>query len=186
MKKCFDNTNMKVRLRAITEKDTANILKWRNSTDVRKNLFGQADLTESEHIEWLDKKIKTGLCFQYIIEITDDTNKIDIGTVLLKRKETDLSEGEFGMFIGNTNYRGKHLATIATLSFLDICFGKYKMNRIHFFVFEDNTAAIKAYMRAGVELSKRIGPVINGKQVLLMEISQKMWNLQKVHRAVSL
>ena len=107
MRKCFDNTNMKVRLRAITEKDTANILKWRNSTDVRKNLFGQADLTESEHIEWLDKKIKTGLCFQYIIEITDDTNRIDIGTVLLKRKETDLSEGEFGMFIGNANYRGQ-------------------------------------------------------------------------------
>ena len=44
-----------VEIRPIRWEDTANIIKWRNSEDVRRNFIWQGNLTEEIHAQWLHR-----------------------------------------------------------------------------------------------------------------------------------
>lgn len=166
---------MNVSLRKITLQDTSNIVKWRNSDEVRKNLFTQDDLTAEMHINWFHSKVETGLCAQYIIQVLDGDIRKDIGTTFIKGIDTEKKEGEFGIFIGETDFRGKHLAECATRAILKIGFEELLLTQIYLSVFEDNIAAIKAYQNAGFHLSTQYESVVNNKKVLMMVINRDEW-----------
>lgn len=165
---------MKVQLRKIELSDTANIVKWRNSDDVRKNLFTQDDLTEEQHINWFHSKVEPGCCAQYIIEAIDNDVKTDIGTTFIKGIDYETSEGEFGIFIGEPAYRGKHLASFATKEMLNVGFYELGLSRIYLSVFDDNIPAKTTYQKLGFEFSSKTD-VVNGKKVLYMSISKRKW-----------
>lgn len=167
---------MKVILRKITLQDTANIVKWRNSEDVRKSLFTQDDLTEEMHINWFHSKVETGLCAQYIIEAEDEQGRHDVGTTFIKGIDYVKKNGEFGIFIGEASFRGKHLASDATKEMIKIGFEDLKLDTIFLSVFEENIPAICAYKKVGFEVLKDEGLQINGKHVILMNITREQWN----------
>ena len=52
--------NNNVVIRAMTEKDTANVVKWRNSLAVMENFIYRTPLTEEEHLNWYYNRVKTG------------------------------------------------------------------------------------------------------------------------------
>jgi RimJ/RimL family protein N-acetyltransferase len=160
---------MNVSLRKITLQDTSNIVKWRNSEDVRKNLFTQDDLTAEMHINWFHSKVETGLCAQYIIEVVDGLVTKDVGTTFLKGIDRLSQEGEFGIFIGDGSFRGKHLATTVTKEMVRIGFQELGLKRIWLSVFEDNVPAIKAYEKAGFKTINRRVEKVRGKNILYME-----------------
>ena len=160
---------MKVSLREIRLSDTANIVRWRNSDDVRRNLFTQNDLTEEEHINWLHSKVETGMCAQYIIQVDNDDTIHDVGTTFIKGIDREKLEGEFGIFIGDSQYRGKHLASLASQEMLRIGFQELHLQRVFLSVFADNTPAIKSYLKVGFNTLKTTD-IVNNKKVLLMEI----------------
>ena len=164
---------MNVSLRKITLQDTSNIVKWRNSDEVRKNLFTQDDLTAEMHINWFHSKVETGLCAQYIIQVFDGDSIKDIGTTFIKGIDKVKREGEFGIFIGEAGFRGKHLAESATKEILKVGFIELHLNRIYLSVFEDNIPAIRAYQKVGFHLDEQHVSVINNKNVLFMTICQK-------------
>ena len=164
---------MKVSLRKITLQDTANIVKWRNSDDVRKNLFTQDDLTAEMHINWFHSKVETGLCAQYIIVVEDETGTHDIGTTFIKGIDNEKKEGEFGIFIGESSFRGKHIASNATSEMIRIGFEQIGLNNIYLSVFEDNIAAIKAYEKVG--FTKYGNEFVNNKNVILMNVQKEVW-----------
>lgn len=137
----------KVLLRPISVDDTDNIVRWRNSEQVKKNLFSQANITRESHLEYLKRFVETGRCKQFIIEVTD--SHLDIGTVFIKNIDEDNRKAEFGILIGEECARGKGYGTAATNQMLKIAFEKYKMNRVYLHVIEDNIAGIKAYLNAG-------------------------------------
>lgn len=161
---------MNVRLRKITLQDTSNIVKWRNSEYVRKNLFTQDDLTEEMHINWFHSKVETGLCAQYIIVVEDNDELHEIGTTFLKGINKEKKEGEFGIFIGEDAYRGKHLSSMATKEIIKIGFQELGLNRIWLSVFEDNLPAIKSYKNVGFVPIENTEDIVRGKRVLYMEI----------------
>ena len=169
---------MIVNLRKIELSDTANIVKWRNSDNVRSNLFTQSDLTEEQHINWFHSKVEPGYCAQYIIEVDDEGILTDIGTTFIKRSAPDSEDGEFGIFIGDVLFRGRHLATIATNEMLSIGFAKLGLNRIWLSVFEDNIPAIRAYKNVGFKLIPEKIEYVRGKKVLYMEISNNDYNIR--------
>lgn len=137
-------------LRPITVADTANIVRWRNSWEVKKNLFSQTELTEAQHLQWLDRRVRTGDCFQYIIVDIGENDKVeDIGTVFIKSIDRENQKGEFGIFIGEISARGKGFATLATKEIIKIAFENISLNRVYLQVFSDNEAAVRAYKRAG-------------------------------------
>ncbi len=163
---------MKVKLRKIALSDTANIVRWRNSVDVRKNLFTQDDLTEEQHINWFHSKVEPGFCAQYIIEAYGESGIHDIGTTFIKGIDKEKKEGEFGVFIGEASFRGKHLSAEITKEMIQIGFQELNLKRIWLSVFEDNSAAIKAYRNVGFTLINNFENVVRGKKVLYMEIDE--------------
>ena len=88
-------SDKKVILRPLEEQDTANILRWRNADEVRRNLFTQTLLTEEQHLRYFRSMVQSGRCRQYIItEVGPES--IDIGTVFLKNIDVAKKQAEFG------------------------------------------------------------------------------------------
>ena len=60
-------TGEKVVLRPITDADTDNIVRWRNTPSVRDNFIFRQTFTPEMHRNWLKTKVATGEVVQYII-----------------------------------------------------------------------------------------------------------------------
>lgn len=141
--------NRTIVLRSITEEDTFNIVKWRNTKSVKQNLYNQNDLTPEQHLNWLKNEVRTGRCAQYIISVKDDSEKNDIGTVFIKNIDRDYREGEFGIQIGEESNRGKGYGGLATVEILKIAFEQLELNKVYLTVMCDNFVAIRVYEKAG-------------------------------------
>lgn len=132
-------------LRALSEADTENIVKWRNAPKVRKNLYSQNELTAEQHLNYFKNVVQLGKCRQYII-VADGR---DIGTIFIKNIDPSNHKGEYGIFIGEENAYGKGYSLPATLQILDIAFTELKLNRVYLTVIQGNMPAISTYKRAG-------------------------------------
>lgn len=137
----------KVTLRAMTEKDTANVVKWRNSPSVVENFIFRTPLTEEAHLNWYRNKVLKGEVAQFII--VDNESGKDVGSVYLRDIDNDNQKCEYGIFIGEESCRGKGLGTAAARLILGYAFDELKMNRVFLRVFAKNTAAINSYKHAG-------------------------------------
>lgn len=171
---------MQVSLRKISEKDTAKIVKWRNSEEVRHWLYSQVDLTPEMHNGWLKNVVQAGRCAQYIIVFRDGNNTYDIGTTFIKRHDSESEEGEFGIFIGESWAKGKHCSLPATKEMIRIGFDELRLNRIFLTVFKDNIPAVKTYIRAGFSVIDEYDyPEDNSRRVLKMQINEKDFFCEK-------
>lgn len=159
---------MNVELRVLSLFDTSNIVKWRNSAEVKENLFSQDDITEEQHKAYFKKYIETGKIVQFIII----ANGTDCGTSFLKNIDLDQKEAEFGIFIGEAEFRGKGVGKIATQKTISYGFEKLNLKTIYLTVLENNTQAIKSYENAGFKKSRIItdGYVREGKYFNLIEM----------------
>ena len=133
-------------LRPISEKDSGNILKWRNDPEVRSSFVFQDELTIETHKNWLNDHVTSGKAVQFII-VTEDLG--DIGSVYLRDVDHKNQKAEFGIFIGEKSARGKGFGTEATRLILEYAFCKLNLNKVYLRVFPDNIGAIKSYKRAG-------------------------------------
>ncbi len=138
---------MKIRIRPITVDDTALIIKWRNNPSVMSNFIYQKELTEEEHIHWLNTKVFNGDTKQFIIEEIETEEKI--GSVYIRDIDTNHRKGEFGIFIGEDTARGKGYGSMATHELLRYAFEVLNLNRVFLRVFADNPSAIACYKKAG-------------------------------------
>ena len=50
----------RIALRPMEERDTADIIRWRNTDFVRKNFIYQKPFTVESHHHWIDTIVKTG------------------------------------------------------------------------------------------------------------------------------
>lgn len=141
---------MNVVLRPITIDDTPNIVKWRNSIDVKKNLFTQNDITEEQHLKYFYDFIETKKVYQFIVVV----DGVDCGTTFLKNFDRINKRAEFGIFIGNPSFRGKGIGSIATSKTIEIGFKELLLDSIYLTVFSDNSSAIKSYEKAGFKITK--------------------------------
>jgi len=136
---------MLVSLREITEIDTPLILKWRNSDFVKNNFVFKEQFTEQSQKNWLNNVIEKGKAIQYIILF----NNLPIGSVYIRELDYVNKKGEFGIYIGESDYIGKGLSLLATKEILKIAFETLKLHRVYLRVFPDNIPAIKTYEKAG-------------------------------------
>lgn len=136
-------------LRPLELKDTDNIVRWRNSPAVRSNLFSQAELTAEQHMNYFRNVVSAGKCAQYIIVVDDGDQQYDIGTTFIKNIDHESRKGEFGIFIGEDQARGKGYAKRAIEEILHIAFTDLDLNRVYLSVLSDNQFAIRAYTGQG-------------------------------------
>ena len=166
---------MRVRLRKITKKDTPNIVKWRNDLTVRNNLFSRETISAEQHNDYFDKNIKTGKVYQYVII----ANGCDCGTVFLKNIDKKNKKCEFGIFIGDSLFRGKGIGQKAAKLALNVAFSALNLNKVYLSVFKRNISAINSYKRVGFLIE---GVLLddycdgdNFEDVVLMGLTKTMW-----------
>ena len=169
----------KVYLRPLTLEDTVNIVRWRNLPSVRDYLYSQDELTEEQHVSYFHNVVEQGKCAQYIIVVNDDDIKSDIGTIFIKNIDHSNRKGEYGIFIGEEQARGKGYSKVATHEILRIAFQELNLNRVYLTVLNNNIFAIKAYQSQGFQIEGwlrqdycRDGVYMN---VLLMAVLRDDW-----------
>lgn len=139
--------NNNVVIRAMTEKDTANVVKWRNSPAVMENFIYRTPLTKEGHLNWYYNCVKTGKVAQFII--VDTETNTDVGSVYLRDIDHSNKKCEYGIFIGEEADRGKGIGSKAAQLVLDYAFEELKLNRVFLRVFSKNLRAIKSYEKVG-------------------------------------
>lgn len=171
-------------LRKITAEDTGNIVRWRNSDNVRKFFIDQRLFTNESHMYWLENYVMTGKADQLIICIApadvpenagaDLKDYIPVGSVYIRDISREHRKAEYGIFIGEEAARGRGIGTKTAKLMVRYCFEQLHLHRIFLRVHADNTAAIKSYENAGFEKEAylRDDVFVNGsyKDIVLMGI----------------
>lgn len=172
-----------IELRELEERDTANIVRWRNGNEVRRNLFTQTLLTEEQHLHYFHNVVQSGRCRQYII-VLKDTPSVDIGTVFLKNIDAELNQAEFGIFIGEPQGRGKKLSYPATNAVLRIAFEELGLRRVYLSVVGDNIPAVTTYLRSGFREYDREASSFHREgysvDIIHMEITKEQWEREQL------
>ena len=136
-----------VSLRPITDEDTDLIVKWRNNERIRNNFVYRVEFTRQIHEEWLRTKVNTGKVLQMIIcENTKDGSPI--GSVYFKFIDSEKTEAEYGIFIGEDDAIGKGYGNETALLAVDYA-REIGVKKVILRAFSYNTAAIKSYEHAG-------------------------------------
>lgn len=133
-------------LRPIEDADTAAVVRWRNAPHVRANLYGQTELTEAMHRNWMETQVRAGKCAQFMIV---PHGECPVGTTFLKNITPEHRRAEFGIFIGERRALGKGYGLEATALIVRHGFATLGLNKIWLSVFAENLTAIRCYSAVG-------------------------------------
>jgi len=137
----------RVMLRPMETADTDDVLRMRNNPDVLAQLFSDKFLTREEHLQWLDQILAQGTRQEFMI--VELASGLSAGTIGLDHIDFKHRRAEFGILIGDTEARGKGLASEASRLLLDYAFGKLGLHRIYLYSFSDNKPALCLYRKLG-------------------------------------
>lgn len=142
----------KVLLRKMEYSDTENIVKWRNTDAVREHFIYQELFTKESHENWIKTMVETGRVDQLVICVKEhdkDEKGISVGSVYVRDIDRQHKKGEYGIFIGESAYRGCGIGSETARLMVKYCFEVLKLHRLFLRVFADNEQAIRSYEKAG-------------------------------------
>ena len=143
---------MKIFLRPITEKDTANIVKWRNSEKVRGHCMTKAPITAESHLNFYKNNILTGKYRQFIVERVEEETGLasyPIATVYLKDIDNENKRCELCIFTSNDGEWNAEGQSIAIQMLLEKAFKEYGMHKIYSYVFYKYSEEVDLLKSAG-------------------------------------
>ncbi len=140
----------KVCLLPITMEDTNLIVNWRNNPKVQQNFVFRTAFTNEMHENWMKSQVVTGNVVQFIIQ--DNASKRKIGSVYLRDIDKKFRSAEYGIFIGEDEFRGKGFGSESARLIVDYGFKVIKLHRIFLRVFQSNSIAISSYKKVGFEV----------------------------------
>lgn len=146
----------RIALRPMEERDTADIIRWRNTGFVRKNFIYQKPFTAETHHHWIETMVKTGKVVQFMIcpYDTDTGLKIiqnAVGSVYLRDIDETHHKAEYGIFIGEEEALSKGYGTEAAQLMLQYAFETLHLHKVMLRVLAENTQAQKSYEKAGFQ-----------------------------------
>lgn len=134
-------------LRPMSEADTEDIVRWRNSDAVRTHFIYQELFTKQSHENWLHHVVEAGKAVQMII--CDAATDRGLGSVYIRDLDHQHHKGEYGIFIGEDAARGRGIGTRAAKLMIRYGFEELNLHKIFLRVFADNPQAIGSYEKAG-------------------------------------
>ena len=144
----------RIALRPMEEKDTKDIIRWRNTDFVRKNFIYQESFTVETHHHWVETMVKTGRVVQFMIcpyERTPDRIGRAVGSVYLRDIDYTHRKAEYGIFIGEESALSKGYGTEAARMMLEYAFENLKLHKVMLRVLAGNVRAQKSYEHAGFQ-----------------------------------
>lgn len=136
-------------LRPMEDRDTADIVRWRNSDAVRMRFIYRGLFTEQSHREWIRTMVDTGRVAQMMI-CEADTGRA-VGSVYIRDIDRTHRKGEYGIFIGEDTARDRGIGTAAARLMIRYAFEELGLHRVFLRVFADNMRAIRSYEKAGFD-----------------------------------
>lgn len=158
--------NEMIYIRNITDEDTDNILKWRNSDSVRNNFIYKELFTRQSHQNWLDNYVYTGKVVQMIIYLKD--GDIPVGSVYIRDLDKEKGEGEYGIFIGEESARGKGVGSAVCRLMCEYAKNEIGLHKLFLRVYEDNIGAVKSYQNGGFVIDESRTDLIDGRKMIFM------------------
>ena len=143
---------MRIFLRPITEKDSANIVKWRNSEHVRQHCMTKATITEESNLKFYKENVLTGKYQQFIVErIEEETGlaSYPIATVYLKDIDNENKRCELCIFTSNDVEWNTDGQAIAIKMLLEKAFNEYGMHKVYSYVFSKYNDEVEILKEAG-------------------------------------
>lgn len=129
---------MKIFLRPITEKDSDNIVKWRNSEKVLSHCMSKQKITKESNLLFYKENVETGKYKQFIVERVDEEFQLasyPIATVYLKDIDNYNKRCELCIFTSDDVEWNAEGQSIAIRMLLDKAFAEYGMHKIYSYVF---------------------------------------------------
>ena len=152
MKHSFRFAYKNLLLRPVKKEDLELLRNWRNESHP---FLSKIDyITAEKQMEWYRQSLRDMNCCTFAIEETEELNRL-IGSMALYNFSGHVCE--FGRaLLGEKLSRGKGNGFLSTVICLHIGFEKLGMRSISATVDKDNTAALKAYGKAGFEIVKAL------------------------------
>lgn len=138
-----------VRLRLLAESDLPLTLAWRNQARVRRWFLDSSVITVPQHAEWFRRYRARDDDFTFIIEDTSAGDR-PVGQVALYNIDWTSGTAEYGrLLIGESEARGRGLATDATRLLLRHAREALGLGQIHLVVLKTNVPACRIYEALG-------------------------------------
>lgn len=135
-----------VSLRDFTADDINDKIRWINDPDNHKYLHYNIPLEYDKTLQWFllkDKNSRMDLVIEY--------NSISVGLIGLLGIDRVNSKAEYYICLGEKQYKGKGIATIASKALLDYAFKELALNKVFLNVDAQNSVACHLYEKLGFE-----------------------------------
>jgi UDP-4-amino-4,6-dideoxy-N-acetyl-beta-L-altrosamine N-acetyltransferase len=128
--------------------DMPKLLEWRNDPNSRKYFREYRETNLEDQINWYDNvMMKDNTWHHFIVKPIDDPTK-NIGIVLLNHIHPIYRSGEFGITLGDPEYRNKGYGKDMLLTLIKYGFEQLNLNRIWCEVYSNNNS-IHLYRKIG-------------------------------------
>ena len=143
---------MKIFLRPVTEKDGANIVKWRNSDKVLSHCMTKNKISEESNLNFFKEYVATGKYKQFIVERIDEEFSLvtyPIATVYLKDMDYGNKRCELCIFTSDDVEWLADGQALAIKMLLEKAFNEYGMHKVYSYVFYKFNDEVELLKSAG-------------------------------------
>lgn len=133
-----------VSLRLFTESDIKDKIRWINDPENNKYLHYDIPLEYEKTLNWFRNKNNSIRC-----DFTIEYDGKPIGLIGLLNIDELNKKAEYYICIGEKEYKGKGIATKATILILRYGFATLNLNKIYLNVDSENIAACNLYKKCG-------------------------------------
>lgn len=156
----------------------ARVRQLRNQPDVRKFMYTDHEISEAEHLNWLESLRASSRQQVFVIVI----EAAPVGVVSLSAINATHGTADWAFYL-DTTLQGKGLGSQVELWMLDYAFGTAGLEKLNCEVLEINPAVIKMHQKFGfvVEGVRREHIVRDGKRInaVLLGITKSEWQAQR-------
>jgi RimJ/RimL family protein N-acetyltransferase len=167
----------RVLLRPLAEQDMDLILRWRADPVVLDEMFSERPPTREEHLAWFAKLQQENRRHEFMIILRDSGQAV--GTIGLSNIDRECGVAEYGIFIGESEWRGHGLSREASELILGYAFDSLALEAVICRLFADNAPARTLYRRIGFVEDPALAEVCRKndklRPVMTMRITRDRW-----------
>ena len=155
------------------------LLHWRNASDVRSQMLHQGPIAEETHQIWYERIVRGQNSTRVRVAFENGT---PFGVVILNDIDPALSCASWGLYIGESAFRGRGFGKMMVRAIQEWGFGELGLYRLYTSVLDGNDNALNLYLKAGFRREgvwPRHVPCEDGRRVDLIWVgmNREDWGL---------
>jgi UDP-4-amino-4,6-dideoxy-N-acetyl-beta-L-altrosamine N-acetyltransferase len=150
---------------------------WRNLDCIRSFMRNQHIISEEEHLKWIEN-LKNENAEKFWVIFVDD---VPVGSIYLQNVDNIKLSSEWGLYIGNDDYRGKGFGKYIFFEFFKMIFDRLNFTKLWARVLSANTPVLTLLDKFGYRVTGHSKDK-NGKDVTEVEYLKDEWKIFKDKR----